>query len=316
MEATPSFGMRLIRLVLGLILLAVLLFALFGITLAVIPTYGATEREVAAVEPGDDILTNPAVRFTNAITINAPPDLVWGWVAQIGDTRGGFYSYTFIENQIGALMGASDYRVVYHNAERIVAEWQNPQIGDEIIQGSLKISDLRPGEWLLADAIDPSVLGWTWIWHLYPLEGGQQTRLISRFLIEPPPGSANPVMDFMMNVGGFVMHQNMMQGIKLRAEGGTEPEWSESVEIVLWTIPLITGVLAAAAFVWRRRWQAPLLVSCASVVILFVITFVQPALIWRVVLDVLLMGLAYWALFGSRTSPARQDERIARAAHA
>jgi hypothetical protein len=45
------------------------------------------------------------VSWTHAITIDAPPEAVWPWIAQLGDERGGFYSFTFFENQVGALTG-------------------------------------------------------------------------------------------------------------------------------------------------------------------------------------------------------------------
>ncbi|MBL8156878.1 MAG: hypothetical protein JNM70_22075 [Anaerolineae bacterium] len=305
---------RLIRLGVGLALLIVLLVVLFSVTTALISTWGATAAEAAAPEPGDDILANPTVRFTNAVTIDAPPEEVWPWIAQIGDTRGGFYSYTFIENRIGALTGAADYTVVYHNAEAIIPEWQNPQPGDAIIQGSLKWRELQPNQYALAESIDPTIMGWTWVWHLYPIDGGQQTRLVSRFLIEPAPGMENPVMGMMMNLGGFVMQLNMLQGIQLRAEGGTEPAWIETVEIVLWFVPLLAGVVAGIAFLVQREWRVPLLVTVAAVVLLFVLTFIQPPLFWRVILDVLIAAGAVWTVIRSRLSPARGEAIRARAA--
>ena len=116
--------------------------------------------------------------------INAPPKAVWPWIAQIGDTRGGYYSYTFIENQVGAITGAEDYNVIYINADRIHPEWQNPQPGEQLIQSVLKVREIVPGQYLLADSLDPSVLNWVWLWHLQPMADGQQTRLLVRFGIE------------------------------------------------------------------------------------------------------------------------------------
>ncbi len=300
---TMTIRDRLLRLFTGLTVLIVLLVALFSVTMALITTWGATDAEAAAAEPGDDILANPLVRFTNAITINAPPEKVWPWIAQIGDTRGGFYSYTFIENRIGAITGAVDYTVVYRNANAIIPEWQNPQPGDAIIQGSLKWRELQPNQYALAESIDPTVMGWTWVWHLYPIDGGQRTRLVSRFLIEPAPGMENPVMGMMMNLGGFVMQQNMLQGIQLRAEGGSEPEWIETVEIVLWFIPLAAGVISGLAFLVQREWRVPLVVTAAAVVVLFILTFIQPPIFWRFILDVLVTAGATWTVIRSRLSP-------------
>ena len=112
-----------IRLVFGLLLVALLVVGLFTLTLRAIPTWGATADEVARPLPGDELTTQPTLLWTNAITIAAPPEKVWSWIAQLGDTRGGFYSYTFIENRIGALTGAKDYNVVYPSPPACRSWW-------------------------------------------------------------------------------------------------------------------------------------------------------------------------------------------------
>ena len=50
-------------------------------------TWGATEEEVAATMPGDDLLPRAQYRCTRAITISAPPDEVWPWLVQVGYGR-------------------------------------------------------------------------------------------------------------------------------------------------------------------------------------------------------------------------------------
>lgn len=280
-----------IRLVCGLLLVALLVVGLFTLTLRTIPTWGATVDEVTRTLPGDELTTQPTVLWTNAITIAAPPEKVWPWIAQLGDTRGGFYSYTFIENRIGALTGAKDYNVVYVNASVIHPEWQNPQVGEPIIQDSLKIREVIPGQYLLADSITPVPFLWVWGWFLQPVNDGTQTRLLVRFAIEVPATEPdNPVMGFLMNVGGFVMQQNMLQGIKLRAEGGTEPAWLELVEIALWFTALLCGLVAGLLYLFQRAWLRPLVVATLAVAILFLLTFVQPPLWVRFVLDLALVA--------------------------
>jgi hypothetical protein len=273
----------------------VVLAAAFALLLPAFARWGATADEVNSVQPGDELTSDPLINWTNAISIDAPPEAVWPWIAQIGDTRGGFYSYTFIENRVGALTGAADYNVVYHNADQIVAEWQNPVPGEEIIQGTLKIREVQPGEWLLADSPNPETLGWVWLWRVYPVNGGEQTRLINRFRIDIPTETDNPVMTFVMSVGGFLMQQNMMQGIRTRAEGGFEPPYIEPVEITLWLVALACGLVAGVFYLFQPRWQRPLVVALAAVLALLLITFVQPALWLRVLLDLILILGAWWA---------------------
>jgi hypothetical protein len=96
-----------------LLLLAVTLTALFGVFFLVArPWYlqwGAAEDETRKVLPGDEIIPNALNQSTRAITIDAPIEAVWPWVAQLGQDRGGFYSYDVLENLVGCEMSTTDY---------------------------------------------------------------------------------------------------------------------------------------------------------------------------------------------------------------
>ncbi len=286
---------RIARIAIGLLVLVVVLVAGFAVVMPAITRWGATNEEVAMTLPGDKLLASPLVDWTTAVTINASPDQVWPWIAQIGDTRGGFYSYTFIENQVGSLTGSADYKIVYRNADHIVPEWQNPQPGEQMIQGVLKVAEVKPGEYLLADSVTPGSMGWTWVWSLQPINGGARTRLISRSRVQPPPGPENPIMSFVFNVGGFVMMQNMMQGIQQRAEGMGEPPYIETVEVILWSAAFIAGLVAAVLFVVKRDWRMAALVTVASAIVVLVFIIVQPAIWARMAMDVLLWTGVVWA---------------------
>src|SRR5258708_7784175 len=94
----PSTGSRLLMLAGVCTGLAVAFFALAR------PWYqhwGATEEEVWRSLPGDEIVAGAITQQTRAITIEAPADRVWAWLAQIGQDRGGFYSFDFLENLVG-----------------------------------------------------------------------------------------------------------------------------------------------------------------------------------------------------------------------
>lgn len=283
---------RLLRILIGVVVLALALFAGFKIFQSQMPQWGATAEEAALTLPGDETLSAPVIDWTNARTINAPPEKVWPWLAQIGDTRGAFYSFTFIEDRVGAITGGTNYTVNYNNANEIHPEWQNPQPGEEIIQGLLKWDRFEPGKWLLATATTPDVMGWTWLWQVAPTADGEGTRLVNRIGIQPMTGGDNPIMGFFIGNGAFIMEQRMMNGIKARAEGWTEPPNQELVEMVLWFVALLVGITAAVLFVARRPWAAPLTLVVASVFVVLFFTFSQPVIAVRVLLDVaLVVGL-------------------------
>jgi len=82
---------------------------------------GATVEEAALGLPGDELLGRADVQADRAITIAAPPERVWPWVAQLGQAKGGFYSFAWLENLAGCEV---------RNAEEIVPAWQDPRVGD------------------------------------------------------------------------------------------------------------------------------------------------------------------------------------------
>src|SRR6266536_5684983 len=59
--------------------------------------WGATDEERDATLAGDDLIPNPDLIATRAITVHATADQVWPWIAQLGQGRGGFYSYDALE---------------------------------------------------------------------------------------------------------------------------------------------------------------------------------------------------------------------------
>lgn len=283
---------RLVRLAAGLGALLVVLIILFAAITPLIHRWGATNAELARAMPGDDLIRTPVVDWTHAITIDAPPDEVWPWIAQIGDTRGGFYSYTFIENAIVGATTDPSYGVTYQNANRIVPEWQNPEPGLEIIQDAIAIKEIQPGQWLLAQSLDPEMMNWVWVWQVRPTPERDQTRLLIRMRIQLPEsaGGDNPIVGFVMDAGGFVMERGMMLGIKERAEGRFESPAIEIVEIALWLIALACGLAGGVLVLTRPRWQAPATLGFTSVLVLFIFTFVQPRMLIRGAIAILLIA--------------------------
>src|SRR5690242_10440737 len=85
--------------------------------------WGATDEETTETLPGDALVPHPKSQATHAITIHAPVAEVWPWLVQVGQDKGGFYSYTWLENLVGCQM---------RNADRIVPQFQQLQVGDKV----------------------------------------------------------------------------------------------------------------------------------------------------------------------------------------
>jgi hypothetical protein len=105
--------------------------------------WGATDEEVGVGLPGDGLVANADLTATRAISIDAAVGDVWPWIAQIGQGRGGFYSYDVLENLIGCDI---------HSANRIVAAWQSVDVGDHVNlhpEVGLRVATVNPGQALV-----------------------------------------------------------------------------------------------------------------------------------------------------------------------
>jgi hypothetical protein len=169
-------------------------------------TWGATDEEAVARLPGDELLEDADGVATRAITIDAPPSAVWPWLAQMGPApRGGAYTYDWIENLLGLNM---------HSADRILPEFQDPEIGDGFGFGPNRMSYtiVEPTRVLALRSADGN---WVWSFILEAREGG--TRLISRNRFRLPRLRDKLGM-IPMEPGSLVMERKMLLGIKRRAE--------------------------------------------------------------------------------------------------
>jgi len=170
-------------------------------------TWGATTEEASRRLPGDELLESADGVSTRAIGIAAPAAAIWPWLAQMGPApRGGAYTYDWIESLFGLKM---------HSVDRVLSEFQHPEIGDTIALGPnrMRLELVEPEE----------VLSWrsedgNWIWTFVLEEGDGQTRLISRNRFRLPSLAARVAM-LPMEPGSLVMERKMLLGIKQRAEG-------------------------------------------------------------------------------------------------
>jgi hypothetical protein len=176
--------------------------------------WGATDDEIIAKLPGDELVAATGPTTTRAVTIDAPIADVWPWLAQIGEDRGGFYSYSWLERAAGAHI---------HNTNTVHAEWQNIRVGDTVWlarrygeSARQVVAAVEPNSHLLL--MSPADFERTrrglkasGAWGFYLRERGGWTRLVVR-------GSGGAVGHAAFDIPHFVMEQKMMRGIRHRAE--------------------------------------------------------------------------------------------------
>jgi hypothetical protein len=278
----------------ALAFLAALVLLAAAFLLGVRPWYlrwGATDEELRRPLAGDEIIPNAAAQETRAITIRAPIERVWPWLAQTGQDRGGFYSYDLLENLVGCEMPTED---------RLRPDKQQWKIGDRLWMyppgkaggiGFATLLSYVPGRALgfgthrTGTAAAAPVDG-SWSFALEPL-GDTATRLLVRG--RGGPGRANGWLAFdaaVFEPAHFAMERRMMTGLKQVVEGGDRHRWSNHVQVVLWILTFLMWLAAAVLVLRRPAWVPPLAVFLAAGVAFQVLSLGQPPL---------LVGLAVFA---------------------
>jgi hypothetical protein len=208
---------------------------------------GATKDEVERSLPGDELSPNPVFQSTRAVTVKAPVREVWRWLTQLGQDRGGMYSYEALENLVGADM---------HNVDRILPAIPEWKVGDALWmaakekfggRGYAVLAEVQP-EWALVFLTQ----GWTdtrprtefvkdekrgtWAFVIEPLD--DET---TRFIVRGRSGSRlsrwGKLVERWIEPLHFIMEWKMMLGIKQRAEasyrkvGEARPTANERVAV-------------------------------------------------------------------------------------
>jgi hypothetical protein len=196
-------------------------------------SYEEQHRDMAA----DFIVANPIYKETRAITINAPVERIWPWLAQMGSDRGGWYAYDWIDNSN------------HPSAKTILPEYQNVAPGDIMpalpgMKDIFLITAVDPPYNLILTVPDPKFGSRvSWEFHLETVDQGQ-SRLIVRGRVSPhwldtvnenSPATQQqpifiervysllsriprPVMITIASFGHGLMEARQLGGIKRRAE--------------------------------------------------------------------------------------------------
>ena len=85
--------------------------------------WGTIGTEATDALPGDQLVPEPKWSNTLGVAVDAQPEDVWPWIAQLGQGRGGFYTYQTLENMVGCKIT---------NTTEILPEHQQPAVGDGI----------------------------------------------------------------------------------------------------------------------------------------------------------------------------------------
>lgn len=186
--------------------------------------WGTTPEEIQINLPGDEYIPNPIWSYTHAVTINASSQAIWPWIVQMGQGRGGFYTYEFLENLVGCKI---------HNTDKIIAKYQELKVGDGVKlhpqAPPLPVVAVEADKFLLLHAQMDSKTGGpsepgipqdqlidtTWLFYLNPINK-YSTRLITRGHYSFKPTILNRLLmgKLFLEPISFVMERKMLLEIK------------------------------------------------------------------------------------------------------
>ena len=186
--------------------------------------WGATDEEIARPLAGDDLIADSKLDSTHAITIHAPVERIWPWLAQAGyGGRAGFYSYDVLERRFGA-----------RNTDRLDPDLPALAAGDTVpfypgMPMTVAVADPPHALvlWLVTSAnkaIDPTGpwgeehVAWSWAFVLEPVDAST-TRLLTRMRITyQPTAKWAPYVHLLLEPGHFVMGRRQLLGLRQRAQ--------------------------------------------------------------------------------------------------
>jgi hypothetical protein len=250
--------------------------------------WGSTAAEQQMALPGDNLHPGATTHSTQAITIHAPAEVVWQWLVQIGQDRAGFYTYTWLENLVGADI---------HNVNEIHPEWQTLAVGEmwRVVppdylgnvgkDAGFKVLMSEAGHVLVLDVMGAYVLA--------PVDENT-----TRLLVRGEAAPANIMMRMVVEPVVFTMVRPMLLGLKARAEGRLVAPAALTVMAQLGWVA--AGITVASLFLIERRrryWLA--LPVVAALPALLVGKDAQAALaaflaVGIIVLGFLVFGRSWW----------------------
>jgi hypothetical protein len=185
--------------------------------------WGASDEEITRPLPGDNLIADSKLDSTHAITIHAPAEQIWPWLAQMGyEGRAGTYSYELFERSTGRNLhridpdllplAAGDTMPFYPGAPMTVAVADPPH--------ALVLWQVTVG----GKAIDPAGpwgdnhVAWSWAFVLEPVDAAT-TRLLVRMRVGyRPTAKWAPYMWLRVEPAHFVMGRRQLLGLRQRTE--------------------------------------------------------------------------------------------------
>ena len=182
---------------------------------------GATNYEVGADLPGDEVVREPLWQSTRAITIAAPPHAVWPWIVQMGYPahRAGWYTPYWLDRL--------QWGIREHSADHIIPELQTLSVGDRVPDSPdwsvyFTVKRAEPNHALVLHStlhLLPPMrsIDFSWAFVLQPVDA-MTTRLIVRTRARYAPRWSWLILGAPYSLGDFLNTRNILRAVKRRSE--------------------------------------------------------------------------------------------------
>jgi len=259
--------------------------------------WGATHAEFSAVRTGDERFPGARTGAVRAVTVHAPPADVWPWIAQIGQDRGGFYSYDLLEDLVGCRMPRATRLLPGHQVWRAGDQlWMYPPDKAGGAGGARLLAAQRPRQLafatrgLGAPAGTPEV--GIWGFALDPVDS-RTTRLIAYGRIQPPASKLAALASAaFFDPAHYAMERRLLLNVKDLAEGRVPSRLEENWMVALWTLAIVMLVVALVQVARRRDgWIASVVVAALAAFAFQWLTLAQPSIVLGTVVLLMLAML-------------------------
>ena len=177
--------------------------------------WGATATEIGEPLAGDELVPDARLRATRSIDLDAPPEAVFPWLAQMGFGRAGWYSYDWLDN-----LGR-------RSATRIHDEWQDLSAGDLVPGGPIDFYAAivePPHAFVLQTQPTGRIMrrmGFTLAYEVRPTATG--TRLVSRVRARIDLPFGRLLERWLLGPGDGVMVRRQLLNLSRRVAADSEP---------------------------------------------------------------------------------------------
>jgi len=186
-------------------------------------TWGASEDEVKASLPGDELVAHPTYTATRAITVYAAPENIWPVLLALGHSRGHLYADDELEAAFGREAdgtdgeGLSRRRLPRIDAVRTgpptwIGRWHRMRVVEMIPRRALVFGSMDE---TMASHDDTDAQVGTWAFVLRPVRGSA-TRLLIRTRSRPS-WARRPLVEAYDPIS-FLAERNLLMAIRRAAE--------------------------------------------------------------------------------------------------